>query len=353
MKTNKIIAGIIFSLIALTIVALTCAAIYEMMTAKPMKRIITPKNPYLKKINLKYPKEFAELRDVTLKIKSNIVKEVETKIRKGEEKKTITEYYDKNNNKIYKITQNDFAYYSGGAYGGSRGSLRVQKYFAPFEEGVLYDEKGRILYKTELNKAPGYEYSREGQDKYAYLLRIEKNLNSLVPERGYGNLKFTEYKYDEKGEVSEERIRWMSISNIEFTDRFYENGKLRKEHKVIDDEGDRINRNLIFVEIEKEYDENGKMVRKHVTRKNKERMYSEDKEAVANYNPNMRSETEFDLIKGEIVTKYYDGEKVFATVTETLVGGNKAIVKRERDGDEFVIWDLVRKADKGNGRVWW
>jgi hypothetical protein len=51
------------------------------------------------------------------------------------------------------------------------------------------------------------------------------------------------------------------------------------------------------------------------------------------------------LIKGEIVTKYYDGDKAFATVTETLIGKDRAIVKRERVGDEFVIWDLVEYRD--------
>ena len=42
------------------------------------------------------------------------------------------------------------------------------------------------------------------------------------------------------------------------------------------------------------------------------------------------------------MTKYYDGEKSFATVTETLIGKDRAIVKREREGDEFVIWDFHR-----------
>lgn len=59
----------------------------------------------------------------------------------------------------------------------------------------------------------------------------------------------------------------------------------------------------------------------------------------------IRSETNFDFIKGEIITKYYEGDKLFATVTETLIGKDRAIVKRERVGDEFVIWDLVEYRD--------
>jgi hypothetical protein len=86
--------------------------------------------------------------------------------------------------------------------------------------------------------------------------------------------------------------------------------------------------------------EKGELIRKHVTRKNKEKIYSEDKNVMKSFNPNIRSETDFDLIKGIIVTKYYDGDKAFATVTETLVGEDRAIVKREKEGDRFVIWDV-------------
>ena len=48
-----------------------------------------------------------------------------------------------------------------------------------------------------------------------------------------------------------------------------------------------------------------KVVRKKVVRKNK--------------NNSIWSETDFDLPKGEIITKYYERDKAFATVTKTLV----------------------------------
>ena len=132
--------------------------------------------------------------------------------------------------------------------------------------------------------------------------------------------------YDEKGNmIKEERVNPSSWYEKEIRE-FRENGKKKTEKKIIDYEVDAEEYNKIYVEITKEYDENEKLIKKFVLRKNK-------------FNA-VRSETNFDFIKGEIVTKYYDGDKAFATVTETLIGKDRAISYRD--------WETDRKSTRLN-----
>ena len=187
----------------------------------------------------------------------------------------------------------------------------------PKEKGIVYDENGNITGKLEINPSIQVGYISRGL--------TDEPRRSLF-ETGYNPSKssYTSYDYDKNGNLIKEiKIKpsnWFEKEEIE-----YKNGKKKTEKKIIDYEVTYEDTNKIYVEITKEYDENEKFIKKFVLRNNKHNA--------------MRSETNFDFIKGEIVTKYYDGEKVFATVTETLIGKDRAIVKRERVGDEFVIWD--------------
>ena len=96
------------------------------------------------------------------------------------------------------------------------------------------------------------------------------------------------------------------------TERFYENDVLYKETEFQDQE---LDDSFIMATIEKKYNEKGELVYKTVERKDKTNDY--------------RSFTEMDFAKDEIITKYYKGKEVFATVTENLVGPVETIEETE------------------------
>ncbi len=158
----------------------------------------------------------------------------------------------------------------------------------------------------------------------------EERRNYIIDGRHPGLHIFTLYTYDEKGKKTKEeeyRINY-AMSDYTQTIRTYVDEKLNKE-TILQDVLNDGNRGIIIVNIEKNYDKNENLISKKIIRKNK--------------NNSIRSETDFDLLKGEIITKYYEGDNDFATVTETLVEKDKSIVKRERVGDDFVIWDFVNR----------
>ena len=80
----------------------------------------------------------------------------------------------------------------------------------------------------------------------------------------------------------------VNIDHYEKEIKEYVNGKVKKSTKVIDYEYPKGRDILIYVEITKEYDANEKLIKKFVLRKNRLNA--------------IRSETNFDLIKGEILT---------------------------------------------------
>ena len=263
-------------------------------------------------ITKKYPEDFKAYGEFVEKVKKNEVKSD----KKIEEDKYHAKYYDSKGREIYSIDEL-WGIQRNNWHSGRGGGSQERAY--PKEKGIVYDENGNIVGKLEINPSIQVGYISRGL--------TDEPRRSLF-ETGYNPSKssYTSYNYDKNSNLIKEiKIKpsnWFEKEEIE-----YKNGKKKTEKKIIDYEVTYEDTNKIYVEITKEYDENEKLIKKFVLRKNKHNV--------------MRSETNFDFIKGEIVTKYYDGEKAFATVTETLIGKDRAIVKRERVGDEFVIWDFT------------
>ncbi len=272
------------------------------------------------KINMweKYPEAFIK--------EKNILNEIRNTIRNSDEKSTIKYenvpmdlrcYYDKTGREVYSVEHKVELSHRGGGKGAT---IRTRYY--PEEKGVFYGENGIIKAKIEI-RSSGMEYDVNTEKK-------EERRNFIIDGRHPGLHIFTLYTYDEKGKKTKEeeyRINYAMSDYIQ-TIRTYVDGKINKE-TVLQDVLNDGNRGIIIVDIEKNYDKNENLISKKVVRKNK--------------NNSIWSETDFDLPKGEIITKYYERDKAFATVTETLMGKDKSIVKRERVGDDFVIWDFVNK----------
>lgn len=265
----------------------------------------------------KYPEAFIK--------EKNILNEIRNTIRNSDEKSTIKYenvpmdlrcYYDKTGREVYSVEHKVELSHRGGGKGAT---IRTRYY--PEEKGVFYGENGIIKAKIEI-RSSGMEYDVNTEKK-------EERRNFIIDGRHPGLHIFTLYTYDEKGKKTKEeeyRINYAMSDYIQ-TIRTYVDGKINKE-TVLQDVLNDGNRGIIIVDIEKNYDKNENLISKKVVRKNK--------------NNSIWSETDFDLLKGEIITKYYERDKAFATVTETLVGKDKSIVKRERVGDDFVIWDFVK-----------
>ncbi len=268
----------------------------------------------------KYPDEFSYPWKLKQKLKENVVRE--EKEQQG--KQIIYRYFDKKNREIYRIEENisvnKMSWHSG------RGGAGSVKRSYPDEYGVLYSDDGKKEAELQIKGLNEYTLNSDTDSKRHSMFNDGDN---------QGEESIIRYFYDKNGNLIKEK-RATPTLYFEMSEVYYKNGKKTGEKIINDCEYPESASSYIYVEITKDYDKNEKMVKKFVLRKNK-------------FNA-IRSETNFDLIKGEIVTKYYEGDKAFATVTETLIGKDRAIVKREREGDEFVIWDFVRKAEKGNGR---
>jgi hypothetical protein len=296
--------------------------------------IISVLSPYIKKnkketvenkvvyipsdITKKYPNDFRDKEELIKRIRESVSQQYN--YTSGDKEEHI--YKDSKGRVVYKTSE---ASEADKSFLGGKGGYSYRRFF-PDEEGYLYDKSGKVIKKVEIKGS--YETSY-----YVYSEMDNKRMSYMKDGATGGTLRIITISYDEKGnKIKEERVRAENAYEKEITE--FSNGKKKKEKKIIDYEVEYENINKIYVEITKEYDENEKLIKKFVLRKNK-------------FNA-VRSETNFDFIKGEIVTKYYDGEKAFATVTETLIGKDRAIVKRERVGDEFVIWDCFTygKEDK-------
>lgn len=324
-KNSKKILYVLIGMFLLFIILMVYQAKQPMKAAV---KVVEKEKKLYEPVNIwkKYPKDFEKFDIFLEEIKKNIVRKEVIKKKDYEKKHMIKiNYYDKKDILIYTIEDkyeiNQSSYSSG--RGGSSGKMRP----FPKEEGFVYDDKGRIIKK--MNTEPSYYTGFP-------VIKVEDEARKSYLFNGFtsGAVYYTEYTYNENGEVKKEyKLKPTQYYEKEIID--YENGKKKKSKKIIDDEVITERWNKIYVEIDKEYDEEGKLIKKYVLRKNK-------------FNA-MRSETDFDIKKGEIVTKYYDGDKVFATVTETMVGKDKAIVKRERVGDEWKSLGIVKLVNN-NGK---
>ena len=288
--------------------------VYYIASYHPVETVEEEKPDYIPAdIEKKYPEDFKSYGEFIEKVKKNAVKSD----KKIEEDKYHAKYYDSKGREIYII--DELWGRQKNSWHGGRGGAILERAF-PNEKGILYDEKGNIAEKLEIQTTGSQTYHSKGTDDEP---RRNLYVTGFNPS---SNNKYTRYYYDEKNKLIKEvemtPSNWFIKNEIE-----YKNGKKKSEKKIIDYEVTYKENNRIYVEITKEYDKNEKLIKKFVLRKNRLNA--------------IRSETNFDFIKGKIVTKYYDGDKAFATVTETLIGKDRAIVKRERE--EVKIFDNYNK----------
>lgn len=278
---------------------------------------------YKGRIDEKYPQA---MKNVEI-AREELLKAIKTKkIYKKDSDHLVGEYYDKNGRLIF---------HSSHALGYMRMAIQRYQRHMPIEEGTLYDEKGRVYKRIRLTR--GLTYSTESPS--------DKDLFSFVKTITY-NCEIEETKYLENDRKIEHSTE-ISISSQYYKEivKEYKNNILISE-KIIEDE--ECDEGFIIATVEKKYNEKGELIYKTVERKDKTN--------------NCRSFTEMDFAKDEIVTKYYKGKNVFATVTENLVGpvetieefedikgGSvkiayknkvKAIVKRQKVGEPIKIVDI-------------
>ena len=231
-------------------------------------------------ITKKYPEDFKAYGEFVEKVKKNAVKSD----KKIEEDKYHAKYYDSKGREIYSIDEL-WGIQRNNWHSGRGGGSQERAY--PKEEGILYDEKGNIAGKLEIAPSIQVGYISRGV--------TDEPRRSLF-ETGYNPSKssYTRYSYDKNSKLIKE-IKIKPSNRFEKEEIEYKNGKKKSEKKIIDYEVTYEDTNKIYVEITKEYDKDEKLIKKFVLRKNKHNA--------------IRSETNFDLIKGEIVTKYYDGDR--------------------------------------------
>lgn len=288
---------------------------------------------YKGRIEEKYPQA---MKNVEI-AREELLKTIKTKnIYKRDSDHLIGEYYDKKGRLIFHSNQ---------SLGYTRMASQRFERFMPTEEGTLYDEKDRVYKRIRLNN--GLTYFAKSTS--------ENDLYSFIKDITY-NCEVEEIKYLENDRKIEHSTE-ISTSSQYYKEiiKEYKNNILVSEKMVEDKESDY---GFIIATVEKRYDEKGELVYKTVERKDKTNDY--------------RSFTEMDFTKDEIVTKYYKGKDVFATVTENLIGPvetiedtemikgdsvkityknkTKAIVKRQKVGEPVKIVDVIeylKKREKG------
>lgn len=259
-------------------------------------------SPYMGKIEEKYPniyKKREEYRQIILK---SIVSQTESI--EGEKKNIrVINYYDKAGRLVYKITEDIISFQK--ATQGARGSSGKKfELFTPDEEGYIYDEKGAVIKKVKA----------VGGMPYTVMVLDEENRKNFL-KTGNGRVTCIDIVYEsssKRKEVEEYINGHPYFQYYKKTERFYENDVLYKETEFQDQEMDD---SFIMATIEKKYNAKGELIYKTVERKDKTNDY--------------KSFTEMDFVKDEIVTKYYKGKDVFATVTENLVGPVETIEETE------------------------
>ncbi len=300
---------------------------------------------YRDKIEEKYPEAFGKGDKYRKIIKDSIVKENEIKT----DDYIYTEYFDKENRVVYKIKRTLQTIKSN--KGSSKGTaMVVTQTFSPEEEGFIYDEKGRVIHK--IKTVDTIPYTIKSDDKntfYSYL--NDGGISILTTDISYPTGK-ERIEVEEYGTM--EKWAQLYVRN----EKKFINDKLVNEIEILDEEN---KFGLIIATIEKKYNEKGELIYKTVERKDKTNDY--------------KSFTEMDFAKDEIVTKYYKGKDVFATVTENLVGpvesieetemvkGQevkkvyknkvKAIVKRQKVGEPVKIVDVIEFYDKEKSKKYY
>lgn len=237
------------------------------------------------------------------KVRKEILANIKTKKVHTENNHRYTEYFDSKNRLIYKIDANlaqRVVTMSGNKFHKKAIELNV-----PEEEGYIYDNDDKVI--TRLHRPNLWTYSVDTEaeaGKYTYL------------EQGGIGVLVTDIKYFENNRrvEAEEYINRIMSQLYTRTEQEFVDGKLVSEKEFVDQE---LDDSFIMYSTEKKYNEKGELVHKTVERKDKTNDY--------------KSFTEMDFAKDEIVTKYYKGNNVFATVTENLVGPVETIEETEMD----------------------
>ncbi len=307
---------------------------------KESKEEVVPPRVYSGKykghIELKYPQANAKAGQVRLEILKNI----KTKKVKEEKKHRITECFDSKNRLVYKIDADLNTRMV--TMSGNKFFKKVFELNVPEEEGYIYDENDKVI--TKLHRPNSWTYTVDKESdagKYTYL------------EQGGIGVFVTDIKYFENNRriETEEYINKVMSQLYARTESEFIDDKLVREKHFADQE---LKDSFIMYTTEKKYNEKGELIYKTVERKDKTNDY--------------KSFTEMDFAKDEIVTKYYKGNDVFATVTENLVGpvetieeiemdrGKeikktyknkvKAIVKRQKVGESVRIVDVIEYVPK-------
>lgn len=322
---------IIFGIIALIIGQAVIRIIYSELhpSKEKVNKARVYNGEYKGRLEEKYPSYFKDMEIAREEINKSIKSH---KSYRNQEKSNyiVTDYFDEKGRLVFSSEEYDEAEKRAETIGKSK-DFYYQKY-TPSEKGFIYDKDGKAVKKIVANGGMSYK-AKTKDSKITFL----KNY--------YTGVSVIKIKYLED-ETREEEKESMGVitQNYEKIICKYKGDILLSEKILFDNES---REGFIIATVEKKYNEKGELTYKTVERKDKTNDY--------------RSFTEMDFAKDEIVTKYYKGKDVFATVTENLVGpvetieetemvkGEevkkvyknkvKAIVKRQKVGDTKVIYD--------------
>lgn len=301
---------------------------------KVVPRIYTGK--YKGHIADKYPEANAKGD----KVRKEILANIKTKKVHIEKNHRITECFDSKNRLIYKIDAN--LTQRTVTMSGNKFHKKAIELDVPEEEGYIYDNDDKVIMRLHRPNLWTYSVDKESDaGNYTYL------------EQGGIGVLVTDIKYFENNRrvETEEYINRVMSQLYTRTEQEFIDDKLVSEKEFVDQE---LDDSFIMYSTEKKYNEKGELIHKTVERKDKTNDY--------------KSFTEMDFAKDEIVTKYYKGKNVFATVTENLVGPVKtieetemnrgkeikkvyknkvkAIVKRQKVGEPIKIVDIIEYVPK-------
>ena len=344
-KKSKMIGKIFMGVWGVIYIAMFVSACIDVFVKKETDNTIRKyEGQYLENIGAKYPNVFPEQREILKKFKAQIFRK-EERIDK-QNKKAYLKIYDKENRLIYERTE--YTEVTESKSPNIKGNVFIYTRIIPEEIGYVYDSLGRKI--AMIKSYGGGDYRVSGKNS--------KNEYNFI-DYEIPNLYVTKIEYPS----DTERIETMTILDVGYNMyisniKKYINNILVTEKEIKDSEGDD---GFIIATVEKKYNEKGELIYKTVERKDKTNDY--------------KSFTEMDFAKDEIVTKYYKGNDVFATVTENLVGpvetieetemdrGKeikkvyknkiKAIVKRQKVGEPVRIVDVIEFYDKEKSKKYY
>ncbi|MBN1467414.1 MAG: hypothetical protein JW924_01725 [Fusobacteriaceae bacterium] len=325
---------ILFVIIVLVVGQSVYSELHSSKKEEVVQRVYNGK--YKRKLEEKYPSYFDDIKIAREEINKSIKSH---KIYKNPERKNyiITDYFDEKGRLVFSSEEYNETEKRAETIGKSK-DFYYKKY-TPDEKGFIYDKDGRVV--KRIIGYGGMPYKAETKDSKVTFL---KNY--------YTGVSVIKIRYLEDGTREEEKESMGVITqNYKKTISKYKDDVLINEKILFDSEGDD---GFIIATVEKKYNEKGELIYKTVERKDKTNDY--------------KSFTEMDFAKDEIVTKYYKGKDVFATVTENLVGpvetieetemdrGKeikktyknkvKAIVKRQKIGEPVKIVDVIEYVPK-------